>query len=109
MLEQIEGECAGAYVDSRNLLNRLKNSAPRDFAGMDLTAFICDFLNVMQGIERLGDRESGQQDAVRLSDDGREILALARRSLFRALVQREQLDESEVAKVIDGLTIRRLN
>jgi hypothetical protein len=109
VLEQTDTETTGRYVGSQGLLSRLKGFAPEDFQDMDLPTFRRDFLNVMQGIEQLGDRESGQQDAVRLSEDGREILSLVRRPLFRALVQREQLSEHKVEAIISGLNIRRLN
>lgn len=108
LLEQIDVETPGRYTGSRELLSRLKGLAPEDFREIDLPAFKRDFLNVMQGVEQLGDRVSGQQDAVRLSDDGRDILRLVRRPLFRALVQREQLSESEVEAITSKLNIRRL-
>ncbi len=109
VLEQVDAETQGRYVTSQELLCRLKGSAPESFGDLDLPTFKRDFLNVMQGVEQLGDRVSGQQDAVRLSDDGRDILRLLRRPLFRALVEREQLPEREVEAIISGLNIRRLD
>lgn len=108
VLEQIDAETPGRYTNSQELLDRLKGHAPEDFQDMDLPTFKRDFLNVMQGIEQLGDRVSNQQDAVRLSDDGRDILRLVRQPLFRALVQREQLPEDEVQAITSDLSIRRL-
>ena len=107
-LEQVEAETPGRYVTSSELLGRLKRSAPTDFESLELPTFRRDFLNVMQGIERLGDRVTGQQDAVRLSDDGRDILALTRQPLFQALVYRERLPAGAIADVISRLNIRRL-
>jgi hypothetical protein len=109
VLEQVDREKAGRYVSSEELLSRLKGYAPSDFQDIDLPAFKRDFLNVMQGIEQLGDRETGQENAVRLSVDGREILSLIRRPLFRALVGREQLSEDEVEKIVASLNMGRLN
>lgn len=108
VLERIDSETSGRYASSQELLCRLKGFAPEDFQDMDLPTFKRDFLNVMQGIEQLGDRVSGQQDAVRLSDDGRDILRLVRQPLFRALVEREQLPGHEVEAITSGLNIRRL-
>jgi hypothetical protein len=107
-LEQLDDETQGCYVSSEELLCRLKGSAPLEFQDMDRQTFVRDFLNVMQGIEQLGDRTSGQKDAVRLSDDGRDILQLVRQPLFRALVQREQLSEGEVETITSGLNIEKL-
>jgi hypothetical protein len=109
ILAQIDEETPDRYVSSQELLSRLKGQAPADFQNVDLPAFKRDFLNIMQGIEQLGDRVSGQQDAIRLSKDGRDILDLIHRPLFRALVGREQLSEDEVESIISGLNIRRLN
>jgi len=95
------------YISSGELLGRLKGTAPMEFGSVDLAAFKRDFLNVMQGIERLGDRDTGQQDAVRLGDDGQNILALVRRPLFQALVNRRQFDEATIEGEIAGLNIRR--
>jgi len=108
VLEQVDAETPGRYVSSEELLGRLKGYAPQDFQNIDLPTFKRDFLNVMQGIEQLGDRLSGQKDAVRLGGEGRDILRLVRRPLFRALVQREQLSEREVGAIISGLNIKRL-
>jgi hypothetical protein len=108
-LERIEELDPGSTVTSKELLSRLKGIAPLRFQSVDLSAFRCDFLNVMQGIERLGDRITGQKDAVRLGDDGREILALVRRPLFQALVNRRQLDRMTVEDEIGRLNIRRLD
>jgi len=109
VLEQIDTETSGRYASSQEVLGRLKGSAPEDFQDIGLPTFKRDFLNVMQGVEQLGDRISGQQDAIRLSDDGRDILRLVRRPLFRALVEREQLPKHEVEAITYGLNIRRLN
>jgi hypothetical protein len=109
ILEQIDTETPGRYTSSQELLCRLKGFAPEDFQDMDQQPFERDFLNVMQGIEQLGNRISGQQDAVRLSDDGRDILRLVRRPLFQALVQQEQLPEHEVEAITSDLNIRRLS
>jgi len=109
VLAHIDQETPNRYVSSQELLSRLKGHAPADFQDVVIEAFRRDFLNVMQGIEQLGDRVSGQQDAVRLSHDGREILNVIHRPLFRALVGREQLSEDKVEAIISELNIRRLN
>jgi hypothetical protein len=108
-LEDIEESKPGSTVGSEDLLGRLKGIAPSEFSSVDLGALRRDFLNVMQGIERLGDRITGQRDAVRLGDDGRDILALVRRPLFQALVDRRQLDNLTVEKEVGKLDIRRLD
>jgi hypothetical protein len=107
-LEHIEESDSGSTVTSKELLGRLKGIAPLRFESIELNAFQRDFLNVMQGVERLGDRLTGQKDAIRLGDDGREILALVRRPLFRALMNRKQLDRMTVRNEIGELDIRRL-
>jgi len=108
ILEQVEADTPGRYVTSKELLDRLKGYKPADFGAMDLDAFKRDFLHVMRGIERLGDRAAGLQDAVRLSDDGRNILELMRRPLFQALVYCEHLPEEDVTDILSRLNIRRL-
>jgi hypothetical protein len=96
------------YLSSGELLNRLKRKDPA-FDKMGEKNFLRNFLNVMSGIEQKGDRQQGQKDAVRLSEEGREILHLTqKRPLFRALVLREQPDEITVEKLLDELDIKRL-
>lgn len=112
-LEEVEANTPERYVTSNELLNRLKSNClksrrPDVFGSMDLTTFKRDFLNVMWGIEQLGDRKTGQQDAVRLSDDGRNILKLIRQPLFQALVYRERLSQEEITDIVNRLDIKRL-
>jgi len=107
-LEQVEMDTSARYVPSSELLNRLKNSRPADFGKMDLDTFKRDFLHVMWGVERLGDRGRGLQDAVRLSDDGRNLLKLMRQPLFQALVYRESFPEKVLTEIVSRLNIRRL-
>jgi hypothetical protein len=105
MLDYINVEEKEKYVNSKNLLSRLKGKYPLKFGDMNLQEFKRNYLNVMQGIERYGDRLSGQEDAVRISADGNEILKLIRRPLFRALVKREQISEKQISAIIDDLPI----
>lgn len=106
VLEQVEKAKPGSYVTSEELLNRLKRSKPEVFGSMDLTTFKRDFLNVMWGIEQRGDRITGQQDAVRLSDDGRNLLQLMRQPLFQALVYRERLSQEDIDDIVKGLNLK---
>lgn len=110
VLEQIEEETPGRFVTANEVLSRLKGSAPSEFGAMELQTFTRDFLNVMQGysIEQRGDRQTGQQDAIRLSADGKNILNLIRQPVMRILVRREQLIEREVAEIVNCLPIRQV-
>lgn len=107
-LQLIQSERSEAYVSSQDLLNRLKNAAWQDFAEMNLETFKREFLNVMQGVERRGDRQVGQEDLVRLGQDGQQILERTNTPLFRALVQRERCTREELSEITEQLNIQEL-
>lgn len=96
------------YVSSNELLGRLQNETP-DFSGMDKGNFLRNFLNVMPGIEQKGNRQTGQEDLVRLSEEGQRILELTARPLFRSLVLREQPEDETLEELLDGLNINKLS
>lgn len=96
------------YINSQELLGRLKNSILQDFKNMDLETFKREFLNVMHGIERKGNREVGQEDSVRLSANGHQLLNRVDKPLFRALVQRELIALDEIEQIISELGIKKL-
>lgn len=108
VLEQVEKESPGRFVSSDEFMSRLKNDASLLFEGLDKAVLIRDFLNVMQGIKRLGDRAQGQQNGVRISSDGQQMLDLLRRPLWQALVQRHELDAITVDELVAPLKITRI-
>lgn len=109
-LEKIEEQTPGSCLTGGELLSRLKARAASPFESTTLPTFKTDFLNVMAGrsIEQLGDRINGQQDQLRLSDEGKQQLALLRQPLFRALIGREPLDDRGMEDALTGSNLQTL-
>jgi hypothetical protein len=99
------------YISSQHLLSVLQqdNDSWQDFQNITLETFKREFLNVMQGIERKGDRVAGQEDLIRLGEDGRQILARTSSLLFRTLVQRERIAPETIEQVVSELNIQSIH
>lgn len=95
----------GAWVTAEDLLSRLKNETLL-FSNLDVTTFIRNYLNVWPGVERKGNRQTGQENAVRLSREGERLLELLELPWFKALLQRTTLSDNE--EIFGGLKIERL-
>lgn len=93
------------WISAKELLSRLKNKTEL-FGDLDYEQFIRNYLNVWPGIERKGNRQTGQEDAVRLSCEGERLLELLKLSWFKDLLQRTTLSDSE--EIIKSLKIKRL-
>lgn len=93
------------WISAKELLSRLKNKTEL-FGDLDDKQFIRNYLNVWPGIERKGNRQTGQEDAVRLSREGERLLELLKLSWFEDLLQRTTLSDSE--EIIKSLKIKRL-
>jgi hypothetical protein len=107
-LEQVERETSGRWISSQDLRSRLKGRGKPGFADLSLGAFQRDYLNTMSGLQRKGSRAEGQEDANRLSDEGRGILSLLRSPLFRALARQDEVTSDEIAALTADLEIRKL-
>lgn len=108
VLEVLADIPVSEYVSAAELLSQLKMDNPREFASTDEQQFRRDFLNVMQGIEREGNREVGQRDGVRISSEGREILKLMNQPLYRALVQHEPISDEARTTLSQQVTMKQL-
>jgi hypothetical protein len=93
------------YRGSEELLSHLKANLSAEFGPLTLQAFKRDFLNVMQGIERKGNRQAGQEDWVHISQEGQDILSIIKRPLFQALVNYTGLPEEEIEALKANLAI----
>lgn len=107
-LERIEKEAPRHWVSSEELLSRLKNRGAPGFHEMSLESFRRDFLNTMSGVERKGSRLEGQEDANRLGEDGKTVLAIIRSPLFRALTRQDPLPREEIETLTEDLNICKL-
>lgn len=63
---------------------------------------------VGRSIEQLGDRQTGQQNQVRISPHGLRQIAQLQEPLFRAVVGREELPAHEREAALNGLNLQRL-
>jgi len=107
ILEELQ-ETKEEWLSDIELLCRLKRRHPEVFADMNLISLRRDFLNVMLGVERKGDRISGQEKLNRLSQHGEKILKILRSPLFTALTRRNRLSLHEIRKLINDLKIRKI-
>jgi len=107
-LERIEVETPGRWISSQELLSRLKGEAKPGFVDLSLGAFRRDYLNIVPGVERKGNRVEGQEDANRLSEEGWRILTLLRSPLFKALARRDEIAPDEIAALTADLEIHKL-
>lgn len=102
-----------AWISSGELLARLKGhhqdwQVQNAFVDVARPEFIRDFLNVMPGVQRQGNRAEGQQDANRLSPEGQELLNLLSKPWFKALLRREQLPDDSGDETMD-LDIQKIS
>ncbi len=98
LLEELQQLREGVWIDKRTLLGRLKHNHA-EFQKLKLEEFVRNYLNAYVGIDRRGTRETGQEDAVRLSPEGAKVLELLGLDWFRALLDRttwrERLEEGD--------------
>lgn len=100
-LNQLKPE---GWITAKDLLNRLKGRSAL-FSNLDIDAFVRNYLNVWPGIARKGNRQTGQEDAVRLSSEGQKLLEMLALPWFQVLLQRDtSFDET----IISGLKIKKL-
>lgn len=113
LLETLEAFGCDSWLTGEELRGLAAQSYPDHFdkEKMSPSAFRRDFLNVMdgRGIERKGDRITGQEDLVRLSDYGANLLAYVRRPLFKALVDRERPEDVVLQELLAELDIKLLD
>ena len=94
---------AGGWMNSKEILNRLKGEHPNLFGEFDLQTFRRDYLNVMDGwcIER-----KEKEDLNRLSRNGENLLKRIRSQLISVLIGREYLDN--IKELIQNLKIEKI-
>lgn len=96
------------WISSRDLLSQLKQSDLR-FKNIHHKTFIRNYLNTMLGIERKGNREDGQEDLNRLSNEGYRILSMLRSPLFKALILQNDITHEEIERLTADLKVRELD
>ena len=94
---------AGGWMNSKEILNRLKGEHPNLFGEFDLQTFRRDYLNVMDGwcIER-----KEKEDLNRLSRNGENLLKRIRSPLISVLIGQEYLDYAD--ELIQNLKIEEI-
>jgi len=107
-LDRFDQENPNEWISSTDLLSRMKSSMPSQFQYITLDTFRRDFLNTMHGVARRGNRAEGQEDANRLSEEGRAILKSLRSPLYRALLRQDSTTADEVKTLIADLPIEKL-
>ncbi|MEM3147200.1 MAG: hypothetical protein QXY94_06585 [Archaeoglobaceae archaeon] len=97
------------WITAQDLLSRLKSRTTL-FDNLNVETFIRNYLNVWPGIERKGSRQTGQENAVKLSDEGRRLRDLLKERWFDALLRRSTLSESDKdwKEIVGSLEIQRL-
>ncbi len=99
----------GEWISSENLLSRLKGASDPKFDNLKTDAFVRDYLNIMLGVERKGNRAEGQKDANRLSKEGDRILSMLESPLFKALTRQNEITHEKNQKLIADLKIHELD
>ncbi|MEJ5345460.1 MAG: hypothetical protein WHS83_11180, partial [Chloroflexus sp.] len=107
LLEELGEIGEDAWIPKEELLSRLKNKSDL-FVNVELEVFTRNYLNVWPGIQRKGSRETGQENAVRLSAEGRRLLQLLELPWFEALVQRGTLSEEQRKSIHEGVNINKV-
>lgn len=96
------------WIGSCDLLSRLKQSDPI-FKEMQQKTFVRNYLNIMPGIERKGNRADGQEDFNRLSKEGYRILSMLKSPLFKALILQNEIMHEEILSLTTDLKIYELD
>ena len=108
LLEELEQLPSGEWMTKEELLSRLKRRSPLLFGDLQTNDFTRNYLNVWPGIRRKGSRAAGQENAVRLSNEGLSLLSLLKLPWFVALLERSVLTDEQRKHITDGLNIQKL-
>ena len=95
------------WITKEELLSRLKRKSSL-FEELRIEDFTRNYLNVWPGIQRKGTRDTLQENAVRLSSEGQNLLDLLKLPWFKVLLQRSTLTEEQREDILKGLSIRRV-